>query len=73
MQIATTASTGASGDDPIVFRGPFEKTIPQMAKLGYEAVELHIMIQTRYDRDACIQIVRRKSCDPDFNWNWLRL
>ncbi len=57
MIIATTASTGASGDDPIVFRGPFEKTIPQMAQLGYEAVELHIYDSDQIDRDAVYKLL----------------
>lgn len=51
MIIAATAAVSASGDDPILFRGPFEKTIPEMARLGYRAAELHIYDSALIDRD----------------------
>ena len=51
MIIAATASEQASGDDPILFRGPFEKTIPLMADLGFQAVELHLSDSDEIDRN----------------------
>ncbi|MGI5948233.1 MAG: TIM barrel protein [Lachnospiraceae bacterium] len=57
MQIAATASVGAVGDDPILFRGPFEQTIPQMAKLGYKAAELHIYDSDQIDRENVYKLL----------------
>lgn len=58
MRIAATASTGAGGDDPILFRGPFEETIPQMARLGYRAAELHIYDSDGLDREKLWALLR---------------
>ena len=57
MTIAATASTAAGGDDPILFRGPFEETIPQMAALGYRAVELHIYDSDQIDRERLYRLL----------------
>lgn len=57
MIIAATASIGAGGNDPILFRGPFEETIPQMARLGYEAAELHIYDSDQIDREALYRLL----------------
>lgn len=57
MIIAATASTGACGDDPILFRGPYEETIPQMAAMGYEAAELHIYDSDAIDREGLYQLL----------------
>ena len=57
MQIAATASVGAVGDDPILFRGAFEQTIPQMAKLGYKAAELHIYDSDQIDRENVYKLL----------------
>ena len=57
MTIAATASISAGGDDPILFRGPFEETIPQMAALGYRAVELHIYDSDQIDRKQLYRLL----------------
>lgn len=57
MTIAATASISAGGDDPILFRGPFEETIPQMAALGYCAVELHIYDSDQIDRKQLYRLL----------------
>lgn len=58
MTIGATASLNASGDDPILFRGPFEKTIPEMARLGFRAVELHIYDSNFIDRERLYGLIR---------------
>lgn len=58
MKIAATAGITACGDDPILFRGPFEETIPQMAKLGFDAVELHIYDSDEIDREALYRLLK---------------
>lgn len=57
MEVAATASVNAGGDDPILFRGPFEETIPQMARLGYTAVELHIYNSEEINREQLYRIL----------------
>lgn len=58
MKIAATAAIHASGDDPIVFRGPFEQTLPQIAQLGYQWVELHLYDSDALDRPALWQLLK---------------
>lgn len=57
MTIAATACISAAEDDPILFKGPFEETIPQMAALGYRAVELHIYDSDKIDRRALYRLL----------------
>lgn len=57
MTIAATASEGAAGDDPILFRGPFSDTIPRMAALGFEGAELHIYDSDQIDRNHLIHLL----------------
>jgi len=57
MTIAATAAISAGADDPILFRGPFEETIPQMAALGYHGVELHICDSDELDRERLYRLL----------------
>lgn len=50
MIIAATASETASGDDPIIFRGKFDQSIPLAAKTGFHGIELHINDSEKIDR-----------------------
>lgn len=63
MKIAATASETAGGDDPILFRGPFEETIPTMARLGYRAAELHIYDSDRIGRDRVFRLLEENGVE----------
>lgn len=52
MKLAVTGKLEAGEKAPFVFRGPYEKIIPQAAAIGYDAMELHIHDSAVLDRDA---------------------
>lgn len=52
MKLATTGKVKAGEFAPLVFRGAYEDFIPQAAKIGYDAIELHIHDSAELDRPA---------------------
>lgn len=59
MKLSATISLDAPMDDPILFRGPFEETIPLVANIGYDGVELHISDPKAYDCDAILRLCQQ--------------
>jgi Sugar phosphate isomerases/epimerases len=52
MKLATTGRVKAGEFAPIVFRGDYASFIPRAAKIGYDAIELHIHDSAELDRPA---------------------
>ena len=50
MKIAVTAMLDAPPHAPIVLRGPYDGVVPKAARLGYDAIELHIHDSADLDR-----------------------
>lgn len=50
MKLAVTGRTQAPEQAPLVLRGPYEQMIPAAARLGYDAMELHIHDSAQLDR-----------------------
>lgn len=50
MKLAVTGKTQAPERAPLVFRGPYEEMIPAAARLGYDAMELHIHDSAQLNR-----------------------
>lgn len=52
MLIAATGALSATPESPILYRGPYEEILPQMAQDGFRGVELHILDSRETDREA---------------------
>ncbi len=52
MKLATTGRIKAGEKAPLVLRGPYEDMIPTAARIGYDAIELHIHDSAQLDRPA---------------------
>ena len=50
MRIAATGVLEAPPNTALIYRGPYEEIIPQMARDGFEAAELHILDSAQTDR-----------------------
>ncbi len=52
MLIAATGALEAGPEAPILYRGAYEKILPQMANDGFRGVELHMLDSRETDREA---------------------
>ncbi len=61
MRIAATASLNSQNSDPILFSGPFEESIPEMARLGFTGAELHIYDSEEIDRQKLFAVLKENN------------
>lgn len=59
MHIAATAALNADEDDVILYKGPFEQTLPLVKEDGFDGVELHLADSRLIDRDALQKLLER--------------
>ncbi|MBW2123891.1 MAG: TIM barrel protein, partial [Deltaproteobacteria bacterium] len=58
MKVSATISASGSGFAPILFQGDYAQQIQEAARIGFEAVELHIRDPNRLDRRAVLRSIK---------------
>lgn len=59
MKLAITGKNQAGEFAPLVFRGDYDEMIPKAAKIGYDAMELHIHDSAALDRAALRKLFQK--------------
>jgi sugar phosphate isomerase/epimerase len=57
MRLAITGTLSAAETAPLVLRGPYEQIVPLAAKIGFEAMELHIHDSSVLDRQRLRELM----------------
>jgi sugar phosphate isomerase/epimerase len=61
MKLAVTGTLNAAENAPLVFRGAYEQIIPLAAKIGFEAIELHIHDSSVLDRTHLRELMEKNN------------